>query len=200
MSAVQTTTWPVADEAFIARRRTADRIFRGTLLFNGALTVYWLIAVIVGSGGPFFVDLGIGWHTAGAVAAGILIFYVFWGFIWFGIKAALLKYWGGFSKEERRQAFSSRMDRPFDVAAFTSRHSERRIRIIDMIGRRGRFIVLAASGFYYLYLRVAETQTTGFATVFLKDNLLDAVITSWIFLAFYYSDGFLAAAFYGPRK
>jgi dolichol kinase len=31
-------------------------------------------------------------------------------------------------------------------------------------------------------------------------NLLDAVITSWIFLAFYYRNGFLAAAFYGPQS
>ena len=200
MDAVQATSAPGIDEAFAARRRTADRIFYGTLIFNAALTVYWLIAALVGSGGPFFGDLGIGQHTIASVAGGILFFYVFWGFIWFGIKAALLRFWAGFDKAERRQAFSSRMDKPFDVAAFTSRHSERRIRIIDMIGRRGRFIVLAASGFYYLYRSVVEAPTAGFATLFLKDNLLDAVITSWIFLAFYYSNNFLAAAFYGPQS
>ena len=191
---------PATDAALTGRRRTADRIFRGTLIFNLGLTIYWAIAAIVGSGGPFFGDLGISWNTLGAVAGGVLFFYVIWGFIWFGIKAALLKYWAGFSKEERRQVFSSRMDKPFDVAAFTSRHSERRIRIIDMIGRRGRFILLGAAGFYYLYNSVAEQPTAGFASVALKDNLLDAVITSWIFLAFYYSNNFLAAAFYGPQS
>ena len=197
---MQETRSDPVDASFLARRRTADRIFRGTLIFNTALTVYWVIAALVGSGGPFFGDLGIGQHTIASVAGGILFFYVFWGFIWFGIKAALLRFWAGFTKEERRQAFSSRMDKPFDVAAFTSRHSERRIRIIDMIGRRGRFIVLAASGFYYLYRSVVEAPTAGFATLFLKDNLLDAVITSWIFLAFYYANNFLAAAFYGPQS
>jgi len=200
MNPVQTTAAPTVDASLAARRQTADRIFRGTFIFNLALTIYWLIAVIVGSGGPFFGDLGISWETLAAVAGGILFFYVIWGFIWFGIKAALLKYWAGFTKDERRQAFSSRMDQPFDVAAFVARHSERRIRIIDMIGRRGRFIVLAASGFYYLYRTVVETPTAGFATLFLKDNLLDAVITSWIFLAFYYSNNFIAAAFYGPQS
>jgi hypothetical protein len=200
MHAIEVTAGANVDDAFAARRRTADRIFRGTLVFNTALTVYWLIAVLVGSGGPFFGDLGIGQHTIGAVAGGILFFYVFWGFVWFGIKAALLRFWAQFTKDERRQAFSSRMDKPFDVAAFTSRHSERVIRIIDMIGRRGRFILLGAAGFYYLYKSVAEQPTAGFATVALKDNLLDAVITSWIFLAFYYSNNFLAAAFYGPQS
>lgn len=200
MRSTQTVPAATPDAVLLARRRTADRVFRGTLIFNLALTLYWVIAAIVGSGGPFFGDLGISWTTAGTVAFGVLFFYVIWGFIWWGIKAALLKYWAGFSKEERRQAFSSRMDAPFDVAAFVSRHSERRIRIIDMVGRRGRFITLMTAGFYYLYKRVDTEQTSAFATLVLKDNLLDAVITSWIFLAFYYSNNFLAAAFYGPQS
>src|SRR4029079_13037785 len=89
----------------------------------------------------------------GRVAGGIFFFYVVWGFIWYGIKTLLLKYFVGFTKEERRQAFSSRMRAPFEVASFTSRYSERRIRIVDMIGRRGRFITLAAAGLHYPYLR-----------------------------------------------
>jgi len=69
-----------------------------------------------------------------------------------------------------------------------------------MIGRRGRFITLAAAGFYYLYSRVASEPSSNFATLFLQDNLFDAVVTSWIFLGFYYADNFLAAAFYGPQS
>jgi hypothetical protein len=69
-----------------------------------------------------------------------------------------------------------------------------------MIGRRGRFITLAMAGFFYLYSRVATEHSPNFATFFLQDNLFDAVVTSWIFLGFYYSDGFLAAAFYGPQS
>ena len=131
---------------------------------------------------------------------GVLFFNVLWGFIWYGVKTLLLRYVAGFSKEERRQSFSSRMRQPFDVAAFVGRHSERRIRIVDMIGRRGRFITSAMAGFFYLYSRVAGDPSPNFATPFLQDNLFDAVVTSWIFLAFYYSDGFLAAAFYGPQS
>jgi hypothetical protein len=51
-----------------------------------------------------------------------------------------------------------------------------------------------------MYTQVVPTHSTAFATGFMGDNLFDAVLTSWIFLAFYYSDGFLAAAFYGPQS
>ena len=69
-----------------------------------------------------------------------------------------------------------------------------------MIGRRGRFITLALAGFFYMYARVETEQTPAFATLFLQDNLFDAVITSWVFLGFFYANGFLAAAFYGPQS
>ena len=81
------------------------------------------------------------------------------------------------------------MDRPFDVSAFVGRYSERRIRIVDMIGRRGRFITLAAAGFYYLYLEIRREPDEGFATAFLQDNLFDAVFANWVFLAFYVGFG-----------
>ena len=180
-----------------ARIRTARRIFFGALIFNSALTVFWLFAVLAHRTGGFFQSYDI---ALGRVASGILFFYVIWGFIWYGIKTLLLRYFVGFSKQERRQAFSSRMREPFDVASFTARYSERRIRIVDMIGRRGRFITLAGAGFYYLYMRVLTDPSPDFARFFLQDNLADAVITSWVFLAFYYANGFLAAAFYGPQS
>lgn len=185
---------------FTIRRRTANRIFRGALIFNTALTIFWLVMLATRGNAYFFASYDASWQALGRVLGGIFFFYVLWGFIWYGVKSLLLKYLAGFSKEERRQSFSSRMHQPFDVSDFVRRYSERRIRIVDMIGRRGRFITLALAGFFYLYSRVAADQPANFATGFLQDNLFDAVLTSWIFLAFYYSDGFLAAAFYGPQS
>ncbi len=182
------------------RRRTADRIFRAALIFNAALTVFWAVMLATGGNAYFFGRYDVSAQSVIGVLAGVLIFYVLWGFIWWGVKALLLKYVAGFSKEERRQAFSSRMRAPFDVAEFVRRHSERRIRIIDMIGRRGRFITLAMAGFFYFYQRVSVDHSPNFATLFLQDNLFDAILTNWIFLGFYYSDNFLAAAFYGPQS
>jgi hypothetical protein len=185
---------------FVGRRRTADRIFRGALLFNTALTLFWGVMLATGGNAYFFGRYDVNRQALTRVFTGIVVFYVLWGFFWYGVKTLLLRYVAGFSKDERRQSFSSRMQKPFDVGEFVRRHSERRIRIIDMIGRRGRFITLAMAGFFYLYSRVVADPSPDFATFFLQDNLFDAVVTSWIFLGFYYSDSFLAAAFYGPQS
>ena len=93
------------------------------------------------------------------------------------------------------------MHAPFDVAELITRYSERRIRIADMVGRRGRFITLALAGFFYLYQQASADRNESFATFFLQHNLFDAVITSWVFLgAVLLRDGFLAAAFYGSQS
>jgi hypothetical protein len=186
--------------ALAGRRRTSDRIFRGALLFNVALTLFWGAMLATGGRSYFFASDEVSGQRLAQVLTGVLFFNVLWGFIWYGVKMALLRFVVGFSKDEIRQSFSSRMHAPFEVADLVRRYSERRIRIVDMIGRRGRFITLAMAGFFYLYSRVAADQSPNFATMFLQDNLFDAVIASWIFLAFYYSDGFLAAAFYGPQS
>jgi hypothetical protein len=185
---------------FAERRRLADRIFRGALLFNAALTVLWAAAWLTESDAAFFGATALDAGAIGRVLSGVLFFYVIWGFIWFGVKTLLLKYVVGFSKEERREAFSSRMSKPYELTDILARHSERRIRIVDMIGRRGRFITLAMAGFFYLYGRIATERPDTFANGFLQDNLLDAVLTTWIFLAFYYGNNVLAAAFYGPQS
>ena len=184
----------------IDRRRTADRIYLGALVFNGALTAFWIVSLATGRDTPFFRSHILDGEAMVRIAVGLLVFYVLWGLIWYGVKTLLLNKFVGFSKEERRRSFSSRMDAPFEVADFVARYSERRIRIADMIGRRGRFLTLAMAGFYYLYLHVAGSPSPDFATRFLQDNLADAVIGGWIFLAFYYRNSWLAAAFYGPQS
>jgi hypothetical protein len=182
------------------RRRTADRIFRGALIFNAALTLFWLAMLGTGRSTAFFPEYGVSVAKIGQVLGGVLFFYVIWGFIWYGIKTLLLKYFVGFSKDDRRQAFSSRMSGPYEVGELVQRYSERRIRIADMIGRRGRFIVLASSALYYLYSTIKADPTDNFATMFLGQNLFDAILTNWIFLGFFHSNGRLAAAFYGPQS
>jgi hypothetical protein len=181
------------------RYRTARVIFLGALMFNAALTVFWLATFLRG-GSLFYSDYRADWATIGRILSGVLFFYVIWGIVWWAVKSALLRYFVGFSKEDRRDAFSSRMNRPYDVSTLTAKYSERRIRIADMIGRRGRFITLAAAGLYYLYVQITQNQNANFATGFLQDNLLDSVITSWIFLAVYYVDGLIGAFFYGPQS
>ena len=185
--------------AFDERHRLARRIFRGALTFYAALTIFWLFSAATGTQTIFFRDYTIDRAALSRVASGIFFFYVLWGFIWYGVKNVLLKFVAGLSKEERRRVFRSRMDEPFDVGDLVARHSERRIRIVDMIGRRGRFMILGFAFFFYLYANIAREQRGNFATAFLGDSLVDAIVTGWILLAVYRSNGFLGAAFFGPQ-
>jgi dolichol kinase len=116
----------------MSRHRTARLIFLSALLFNTALTVFWLATFLRG-GSLFYSDYRADWGTIGRILSGVFFFYVVWGFVWWAVKTALLRYFVGFTKEERRDAFSSRMKRPYDVSALTAKYSERRIRIADMI-------------------------------------------------------------------
>ena len=182
------------------RAITARRVFLGALAFNLLLTLFWLTSFVTGRGTAIFAEYRITAQSLRNVALGVLFLYVAWGLVWWGIKSALLRRLVGFTKEERRDAFSSRMDRDYDVAKLTSKYSERRIRIVDMIGRRGRFITLVSFGFYSLYLNVLNNPQPNFAVAFAGDNLFEGVATSWIFLGVFYMNGFLGATFYGPQS
>ena len=96
-------------QTFQDRRRIADRVFRGALIFNAALTVLWLVALVTGRRPPFSPSYRPTPRVRASVLAGILFFYVMWGFIWYGVKTCCSSQVVGFSKDERRQAFSSRM-------------------------------------------------------------------------------------------
>lgn len=198
------TTAPVALEAVIPpideRLRLANRIHRGALAVTLTLTALVALSTLTGIGRSFAGTVTFDQATLGRVFVGALIFNVVLGFVWWGIKSLVLRLFVGFDKEERRAAFSSRMDQPFDVAAFTARHSERRIRIADMIGRRGRFVILGLVGFYYLYVNIGTTRPENFVTVFLGDNMVDGVVASWIFVALFRANHFLARAVYGPQS
>jgi hypothetical protein len=192
--AVQTPV-ATADE----RRRTVDRVFRGALVFNSALTVYWLFLLATGGSSVFFQDYRADVKHLGATLIYLLFYFVSGGIVWLGIKTLLLTYVVGFSKEDRRRAFSSRLDGRFEVADFTSRYSERRIRIADMVGRRGRVFMMGLS-FLAIYANLASEPAARFATGFLTDNLADAVMMSWIFVGVYYVNGPMAAVVYGPQS
>ena len=193
------TVMPMNATAITDRRRLADRIFRFAVAVNGALTLYCLLALFTGFGegiaGKFELNVESLWRVLFA----ILFFNVFWAAIWYGVKNLLLKVLVGMTREDRRAVFSSRMAQPFDLADLLSRYSERRIRIVDMIGRRGRFITLAMAIFYFLYTQIATSHSSNFASAFGAQTLLDSVIVNWIFLALYYANGFLGATFYGAQ-
>jgi len=178
----------------------AGRIFKAALYINLALTAFCLLAYSTGFGKSITGEFTFSASALGRIAFGIVFFNVVWAFVWYGVKNLLLKHLAKFSPDERRAAFSSRMSRPFDLPGLLERHSERRIRIIDMIGRRGRFIILGGGMFFYLYTFIDTTHPTNFATAFLNNGFIDSVLMQWLFIALYYSDGVLAAAVFGPQS
>ena len=89
---VQTTAAaaPEGGRAFAERRRLADRVFRGALLFNIGLTLFWVIVMATGRGAAFYETYEPSLAGIGGILAFVLFFYLGWGFVWYGIKALLL--------------------------------------------------------------------------------------------------------------
>jgi hypothetical protein len=176
-------------------------VFRGCLACTIALSAVWAFFLVTqADGGGIFNGYNPSLETVGRVFFGFFIFSILWGYVWYAIRRAMLRRVRGFSPEELRLTFASRMDEPFDIGAFLARHSERRIRIVDMVGRRGRFLTIGIGGIAAIYARLATDPGPQFVTGFVQDNLLDAVIFSWVALALFYSNGFLARMFYGAQS
>jgi len=181
--------------------RTARRVFQGSLLYTCGITLFWAVVMVLGpERAPFFGKYRIDKQALLNVFFGFLVFSVIWGLIWWGIRALLLRRFVGLSRDEVREVFTSRMHRPFDLSGYLSRYSERRIRITDMIGRRGRFVTLGIMGFLYIYGRVSVDPKPEYLQFGAADSLFDAMALSWLFLAFYYSDGFFGRVVYGAQS
>ena len=58
------------------RHRTANRVFRGALAFNGALTLLWLFYVWVRPSEYFFKEYSLDWQQMAGVFIGFTIFNV----------------------------------------------------------------------------------------------------------------------------
>jgi hypothetical protein len=181
------------------RQRLADRIFHIAVAVNAALTLFCLLAMFSGFGARIAGDFRFDTRTLATLFFAFLFFNVFWALVWFGVKNLLLKYFVGMSREDRREVFSSRMAQPFELNALLRRYSERRIRIADMIGRRGRFITLAGAMCFIFYAQLAAGKTDNFATAFTSQSLFDQVVTNWVFLGCFYLNGFVGATMFGAQ-
>jgi hypothetical protein len=181
-------------------RRDADRYFRWSVALTGAITAAWLFFVLTGRDGGFlFKGYQLSLEAVGRVAVGFMIMTVLWGWLWYGVKVLSLRKIARFSKEDVKAVFRSRMSEPFDLPQLLSRYSERRIRIADMVGRRGRFLFLGLMGWGYIYSRVRVDPNPAFLYMGLQESLFDALAYSWWMLALYYTDGFLGRMAYGAQ-
>jgi hypothetical protein len=186
-------------EAAAPPRLLADRIFRIAIGVNLALTAFGLLAALTGFGSGIAGKYQFDGDSAARLLFSVIFFNGIWALIWYGVKNLLLAKFVRMSREDRRTVFSSRMSEPFDLPGLLARYSERRIRIVDMIGRRGRFISLVAVIFYFLYANIAAHRTGNFTSAFTAETLLDAVFLNWLSIALFYRNGFVAALFFGAQ-
>jgi hypothetical protein len=144
-----------------AYRRQSDLCLRASVALTACLTAVWPFFVVTGrDGGTVFKGYQVDLEAVVRVAVGLSIMTVLWGWLWYGVKRLLLRKLAGFSEEELRAVFRSRLAEPFDLGALLRSHSERRVRIADMIGRRGRFFTIGLLG--YIYSRVRSAPTPDF--------------------------------------
>jgi hypothetical protein len=185
-------------EALLA---TARRVFLGSLAYTSTLTLLWAVFIVVR---PERIPIFNSYVVEPRALLGPLFYFVFivvlWGFLWYGIRLLFLRKFVKMSKEDAREVFDSRMRRPFDLARYRTLYSERRIRITDMIGRRGRFVTLALLFFWGAYAGLVKDQDPKAFVLGFSDSLLATVVAGWLNLAFYYSDGVLARAVLGPQS
>ena len=125
---------------------------------------------------------------------------ILWGWLWYGIKVLLLRRFVGLTKGRRARRLHLAHEVPFDLAGLLQRYSERRIRIADMIGRRGRFMMMGMLGYWYIYSSVSRDPKPSFLVSGLQENLFDAIALNWMMLAIYYSNGFLGRVAYGAQS
>jgi hypothetical protein len=187
-----------AGDRWEATRRQSDRIFRGALAVTAAISAVWLVLLLSGRGAAV---LGRPLDPLSPVRVlfGFAIVGVLWGWLWYGVKRALLRKLVGLSREETNATFLSRLQQPFDLPALLRGRSERRVRIADMIGRRGRYITMQMLGYTYIYSRIALEPKADFLVMGLQESLFDALAFSWLMLLVYHSDGFLGRVAYGAQ-
>lgn len=190
------TTHPVA----AGPARIASAVFWGATAVTSAITIAWLYFVWTGrEGGALFRGYRVDGLAIARVVAGFLFGTVLWGWLWYGLKRLLLRKLVGLSREELDGVFRSRMGTGFDLRALLAGHSERRIRIADMIGRRGRFLTIGLMGMFYLHSRVALAPKPDFLIAGFMDNLFDGLVASWVMLATYGANGFIGRVAYGAQ-
>jgi hypothetical protein len=187
------------DDHWQAARRQSDRLFRGCLALTAAITAVWLGLLLAGRGSSVL-GRPLDPMSPARVLVGFLVIGVLWGWLWYGVKRLLLRKLVGLSREETDGTFVSRVRRPFDLGALLRGRSERRVRIADMIGRRGRYVTVGMLGYSYIYTRIALEPRADFLVAGLQESLFDALAFSWLMLAVFYSDGFLGRVAYGPQS
>jgi hypothetical protein len=128
---------------------------------------------------------------------GFLVFWVGWSWLFYRLKRHLLRR-AGFDERRLEMVFSNRLA-GFDLESLLAPHSERKIRIADMVARRGRTFAAVFMGFYFMYKGLGEKPTAESMAFGLESNLLEGLVFAWWGVITFYSNGILGRIHYGAQ-
>jgi len=183
------------------RRRVVHAlwVYRLCLSYTVLTTAIWLFLLATGrDGGWFFGNYQITLEQVGKFAKGFAPLAATWWFGFFLLKLWLLRR-AGLNWSELRIVFSSRL-RDFDLEALLRRHSERTLRIIDMIGRRGRNLQNAVVTFGFVIVGTGSGAAAERLAHGLNASVFDAMILSWLGIVAFRSNGLLGWFAYGAQS
>lgn len=172
--------------------------YRLVFAYMSAMTLVWLFLNLTGAdGGVFFKNYGVTGELIAGLVIGFLVFWIGWSWLFYRLKRRLLKR-AGFDERQLEMVFSNRLA-GFDLQSLLSAHSERKIRIIDMVARRGRTIAAVFMGFYFTYKGLGEKPTAESLAFGLESNLLEGLVFAWWGVITFHSNGTLGRIHYGAQ-
>lgn len=176
----------------------ARTVYRICLTYTVASTLLWLGLWLTGvDGGRWFGSTPLTLQKLAQLLFVLVVFWILYSYPFYWLKRWLLKR-AGFDPQELRQVFGNRLT-DFNLSSLLTRHSERTVRIIDMIGRRGRMIPLVILSFGFVYVRIRDNPSPDSLLFGLESSLLDAVVMSWWMILTYHSNGPLGHMCYGAH-
>lgn len=191
---------PVGHQAKQEQRlRRSMTVFYVCLGYTILATVTWVYLMVTRvDGGVFFGDYQISFQKVANTVAGFVFMWMIWSYAFHWLKWGLLKR-AGLSREELKLVFGSRL-KGFDLEAILQRHSERTLRIIDMIGRRSRTIIFVLLGFGMVYFQLREEPTREKFAFGLQSSLFDAMVMSWWTVLTFHANGVFGHMAYGAHS
>jgi hypothetical protein len=180
------------------RLRLARWTFHACLGYTILATAVWLAFMLMGiDGGSILGSCRVSLAQVIRCAISFTLFWMVWSYGFHWLKYLLLRR-AGFSREELRESFGSRLH-GFHLERLLQQHSEHTIRIIDMIGRRGRNLMLMIVGFALVYSRIRIDPHPEDLAVSLNASFFDALVMSWWTLLTFHNDGVPGHMAYGAQ-
>jgi hypothetical protein len=180
------------------RLRRSMTVFYVCLGYTILATVLWLYLMVTqADGGVFFGNYRVDGKQIANTVGGIVFMWMIWSYAFHWLKWGLLKR-AGLNRDELRLVFGNRL-KGFDLEVILQRHSERTLRIIDMIGRRSRTIIFVLLGFGVVYFQLRQKPSREAFAFGLQSSLFDAMVMSWWTVLTFHANGVFGHMSYGAH-